>query len=360
MTALSRQPEWRLFADGDSLYRDMLQGIDNATRSVHLESYIFANDTTGQRFIDHLCAKAQQGVEVRLHLDAIGSLGLLLSAQANRLKESGVELRWFNPPNHFYLPRLNRRNHRKLLVIDNHIAWLGGFNIQREYSREQVGDACWRDSHIRLEGPLANLAGLYFDKLWQRQRRWRPTSTGNESFHLISNQNLRQTHRFRRLLNRRIKRARNRVWLTTPYFTPDHRTRVALMKAAQRKVDVRLLVPMKSDQRLTQWAARAAYSRLLDAGVRIYEYCPSILHAKTAMIDASWATIGTANLDYRSFFVNYELNLVAQDTALCSTLAEHFTADLSVAREITKDGWRRRGRLRRLTEFIGWLARKWL
>ena len=148
--------------------------------------------------------------------------------------------------------------------------------------------------------------------------------------------------------------------MTTPYFVPDHRTQHRLIEAAHRDVEVRLLVPAKSDVPLARWAARASYAALLHAGVRIFEYRPRMLHAKTAVVDGSWATIGTANLDYRSFFLNYELNLVSRNLDLCRRLQAQFDEDLAQSRQITAVSWPQRPSTERLLEAVGWMARRWL
>lgn len=349
-----------VFTEGDELYADMLRHVQAARRSVRLECYIFGNDGIGREFVEALAERAQAGVRVQLHLDAFGSFSFSISDGPGKLREAGVELRWFNPWRFPRLLALNRRNHRKLLIVDDEHAWLGGFNLHEESSRRYHDVQCWRDTHVRMDGQLAREATEFFDRLWRGQRRWRAGVRPERTTYLVSNQNLRQVHRFRRLLKFRMRNARHRIWLTTPYFMPDHATQQAMAEAARRGIDVRLLTPFKTDQRVAQWAARAAYANLLDAGVRIYEYRPRILHAKTVVIDRDWCTIGTANLNYRSFFVNYELNLISESDALANTLADIFEQDLENSREVTQRAWRRRGWSWRVTELIGWLARRYL
>lgn len=349
-----------VFTEGDELYEDMLWHVRQAQHSVRLESYIFENDAIGGEFIEACCERARAGIKVQLHLDALGSLMLSLSDAPERLREAGAELKWFNPARLFRLLKLNRRNHRKLLVVDDRFAWLGGFNIHDDSSRRYTGEECWRDTHLRIGGPLARVAAEYFDNLWCGRRNWRAPMDPERGAFLVSNHNLRQTHRFRRLLKRRMRNAVDSVWLTTPYFMPDRATQQEMARAARRGVDVRLLVPFKTDRPVTQWAARAAYSQLLAAGVRIYEYRPRLLHAKTAIVDGQWCTIGTANIDYRSFYVNYELNLISSRTDLAGILRKNFLDDLEVSREILDSAWQRRGWSMRIEEVIGWLARKFL
>ncbi len=358
--AATAHPPFHVFTEGDDLYDDMLAAIAAARRDIRLESYMFEGDAVGSIFIEALCARAREGVRVRLHLDALGSLGLMLGDAPRQLRAAGVELRWFNPPRPLQLFKLNRRNHRKLLVIDNQRAWLGGFNIHVECSYRHYGIERWRDTHVRFAGRLATMAGGYFDRLWEDRRHWRQSFRGDTRAFLVSNHNLRHVHRFRRLLKRQMRLAHASVWLTTPYFMPDRGTRRGMADAARRGVDVRLLVPYKTDRVVTRWAARAAYSRLLAAGVRIYEYQPRVLHAKTVLIDDLWNTIGTANLDYRSFYVNFELNLITRDSDLVARLRRDFLADLDQARPVLAESWEKRGVWGRLAEVIGRIARKFL
>lgn len=347
-----------VFTEGDALYDDMLAAISAARGSISLESYIFEPDTVGRRFIDALIDKAQEGVQVRLHLDAFGSLALAISEQVERLRAAGVDLKWFNPW-HWYAPlRFNRRNHRKLLVVDGAAAWLGGFNIHIDNSLQAFGEARWRDTHVRIDGPLAQEAQAYFDHLWDGRRRWLPVSHALGESILVSNHNWIQRFRFRRMLLRQFRSARDYVWLATPYFMPDQLLQNEMARAAARGIDVRLIVPFKTDRPMTQLAARAAYGSLLNAGVRIFEYQPRILHTKTAVIDGNWCSIGTANLDYRSFFVNFELNLVSGRRVLVEQLRNDFARDQAMSLEVTPTVWAERGLLRRLGEIIGWLARK--
>lgn len=349
-----------VFTDGDDLYEDMLWHIRKARNSVRLESYIFENDTIGSEFVEACCERARAGVRVRLHLDALGSLALSISDAPDRLRAAGVELRWFNPARLFRLFKLNRRNHRKLLVVDDSVAWLGGFNIHDESSRRYKGEECWRDTQVRMEGPLAVVAGDFFDHLWEGNRRWRAPFDMDSRAFLVSNHNLRQQHRLRRLLKHRMRKAGKRIWLTTPYFMPDSATQQAMARAARRGVDVRLLVPFKTDRPVTRWAARAAYTHLLTAGVRIFEFQPRLLHAKTAIIDDGWCTVGTANIDYRSFYVNFELNLISRRSDLADILSRNFLDDVKLSKEVTGAEWQRRSIASRFPELVGWVARKFL
>jgi cardiolipin synthase len=351
---------FELFTDGDTLYKAMLASIASARDHVLLESYIFADDEIGRRFAAALAAAASRGAVVRVHLDAAGSLFWRSHRLAKRLRRAGVQLRWFHRWDWRHPWRYNRRNHRKLLVIDAYCAYVGGFNIHRENSRRLYGEQCWRDTHVRLVGPLAREAMQLFGEFWMGRKRHPATHRLGDGDLLLSN----YTHGARRLLNgtfgNMLSHARHTIFITTPYFVPQLRIQRQVADAAARGVDVRLLVPFKSDVRLAQWAARAAYATLLASGVRIYEYQPRLLHAKTIIVDAGHATVGTANIDYRSFFLNYELNLFTRNPHLCHELEKVFLADLAHSEEIHGEQWSKRSWTDKLLELVGWMARRWL
>lgn len=357
-TVTGSNDRFTVFTEGDALYADMLDAIQGARASIDLECYIFEPDAIGKVFIDALIARSRAGVQVRLQLDAFGSLTLRMSREDDRLREAGIELHWFNSWRWYAPLRFNRRNHRKLMIVDGEMAWLGGFNIHVDSSLAEFGEGRWRDTQVRIDGPLAGEAQVYFNQLWQGRRRWRSKMDNDAESFLVSNHNWRQRHRLRHLLLDQFRYARRSIWLSTPYFMPDLMTQKAMARAARRGIDVRLLVPYKTDRPVTQLAARASYGVLLNAGVRIYEYQPRILHAKTAVFDNTSCTVGTANLDYRSFFVNFELNLVSRRALLVKRLADDFMEDLTQSEEVTPSIWAERSYLRRVGELIGWFARK--
>ncbi|HHH35572.1 MAG TPA: cardiolipin synthase B [Gammaproteobacteria bacterium] len=350
---------FRLYTEGDELYADMLRSIAGARQRIRMESYIFAPDELGWRFARALARRGEEGLQVRVLMDAAGSLFWRAPELARYLRAHGVKVRWFHRWSWRRPLRYNRRDHRKLLAIDEDHFYLGGFNIHRENSLELYGEQRWRDTHVRLEGELTRHANRLFDRFWKGRKRWMPPRRRRANV-LLTNHSGRCRHALQCLYMEIFHRARSRIYVTTPYFVPDHRTQHTLMEAARRGVDVRLLVPRKSDVTLTRWAAQAAYAGLLREGVRIFEYQPRILHAKTAVADGDWATLGTANLDYRSFFLNYELNLVSRDPGLCRGLEAQFLRDLEASVEIMPVEWAQRHWGRHLLEMIGWLARRWL
>jgi cardiolipin synthase len=358
---LARVPEaLELYTEGDALYDAMLRAIHSATRSVRFETYILVPDEAGWEFAKALGERASSGVDVRVQIDAAGSLSWRFGSLGRHLRSKGVRLRFFHRWRWRDPWRYNRRNHRKLLVVDDAEAYIGGFNIHRESSRRLHGNKRWRDTAVRMRGELARQAAHLFDAFWNGERRWECQPAEGAGAVLMANNSFGCRHRLYCWFAERFATARDRIYVTTPYLVPSLRAQHALEAAAARGVDVRLLVPGISDVAIVQWAAHAAFAPLLRAGVRIYEYQPRVLHAKTAVIDGEWSTLGTANMDYRSFFTNFEVNLVARDPTLAAELERQFLADIAEAEPVELRRWLRRGWPRRMLESVGWLVRRWL
>ena len=347
-----------LFTEGDMLYDAMLSDIHAANSAIRLESYIFADDEAGAPFLAALAEAAAADQATTVRVDSAGSWGTVSRARQRALMARGATWQWSRPCSWRAPWAFHRRNHRKLLIVDDRIAYVGGFNIHRESSRRAVGEARWRDTHVRFTGPLVRDAIELFDRFPRRPRvRWSDFPGG---VHLLPNNSRRCRHLLRCAYLAKFRSVRERIWLTTPYFVPDSRSQSELCDAACRGIDVRVLVPAKGDVGLAAWATHAAYARMLEAGVRIWEYKPRVLHAKTVLVDQDWATVGTANFDYRSFFLNDELNLVVDDAGFNAQLVKHFEADLLDSKEVTANTWRHRRWPRMFAETIGWWARRWL
>ncbi|HSN16576.1 MAG TPA: phospholipase D-like domain-containing protein, partial [Gammaproteobacteria bacterium] len=232
----------------------------------------------------------------------------------------------------------------------------------RENSLAVFGKTRWRDTQVRVTGAAARTLQVLFDAFWRNQLLPYPELPVLDGV-LITNHSRRGRNHLHRLYGRKFAEARHYIHLTTPYFVPDRRTRRELMRAARRGVEVKLLVPHRIDERLArvvQWAAHALYSNLLAAGVQIHEYMPRMLHAKTLVVDGDWCTVGTANVDYRSFFLNYELTLVSTARTLVDRLEQDFQADLAQSVRIQSRRWADRHPWFRFLETIGWAVRRWL
>lgn len=354
---------FRLFTEGDDLFDAFIDAIAGARASIRLESFIFAADAVGWRFAEALAERARAGVDVRLHFDARGGAFKPSAALYRALVEAGVVLRWYHPWSWRHPVRYFQRDHRKLLVVDEEVAFLGGFNIRLENSRTLYGPARQRDSHVSVRGELARLASLLFDRLWHHADDPEvdavPDDVADIEALLLPNFSRQCQRRLACLYSGLLGRARHTAYLTTPYFCPGTIIHSALRAAARRGVDVGLLVPRHSDPPFVAWTTRSAYATLLEAGVRIHEYLPRKLHAKTSVID-DWAIVGSANMDHLSLFVNHELILIARDAPLAEALRAQFKVDLVDAAEVRSSAWRGRPWQERWLEGIGRAARRFL
>jgi cardiolipin synthase len=342
---------------GTDLFDDMLAAIEGAQRQILLETYIWKADEVGQRFKTALEAAAERGVEVYLIYDAFANL--VVSPRFKRFPAPIKVLRYpvyaagWRP---FDLRRYGR-DHRKILVVDDSVGFVGGFNIGAAYATE------WRDTHVRITGPGVWDLKRAFADFWNLNRR-RRLGSSERPLLLETASAWEPTIRFHRNVPRlwmfpiramyieAIARASKNVWLTTAYFLPDPDFAEALTAAARRGVDVRLLIPAKSNHVVSDWISRGYFSQLLDAGVKVLRYRDAMVHAKTATIDGTWSTVGTANIDRLSLTGNYEINVEIIDPRLAASLEEVFRVDESNCLELTKAEWEARDMYRRFTEFV--------
>lgn len=368
-----------LLIDGPQTEKAMLRAISRARRHIDLETYLLEPAGIGERLAGVLEAKRAERVAVRVLYDSIGSLSTPPEYFA-RLKAAGVAVCEFNPVNPLRLQgdarlSLNNRDHRKLLIVDNRAAFTGGINISNVYSAASSSRRIkapsraegWRDTHVVVHGPVVDQFQKRFDDAWHSQgcpagagggQRIDPPAAraGSMAMRLVAGDPLAERSELYLALLSAIEHARRRVWLTYGYFVPDERIRRALQDAARRGVDVRLVLPGFSDFWAPLHAGRARYSELLEAGVRIFERHDALLHAKTAVIDGVWTSIGSTNLDWRSFVHNYEADLLVLDSAFANEMELLFGVDQSASREIVASAWARRGVKNRLLE---WLAGFW-
>jgi len=330
----------QLFGDGPTTYDSLERAIAEARQHVHMEYYIFEEDQTGRRFRDLLTSKAREGVQVRVLVDGVGSFGL--EGFMAPLVDAGGELAAFLPVSFAWWPRVNLRNHRKIAVIDGRVAFTGGVNIGDEYTGRKGGRDPWRDTHLRIEGPAVYHLQEVFAEDWhfatdqdRMEESWFPDQgqAGDVMVQVVASGPDTDTSPIRSILFAAINSAKKRAFLTTPYFVPDQAMLMALETAALRGVDVRLLLPSRSDLPLVMYAGRSYYDELLRSGVRIFEYHGGILHAKTLVVDDTWATVGSANMDIRSFQLNFELNVAIYGAHYANNLGEVFERDLGNARE---------------------------
>ena len=356
-----------LLTDGQQTYAALRAAIAGARRRIDMESYEF-DPVEGARFGDLLLAKRAEGVEVNLIFDSFGSLDTPASL-IERLRQGGVRVLEYHPVGFFTgLPLdLNRRDHRKLLVVDNAVAITGGVNINQVYDirrqkrRGQPVDPtrlAWRDTDVRIEGPVVAQFEQIFEQTWQGQHGPAlspppppPASPrGDALVQAIDGTPSQHRTLIYRTLLMAISLARTSIHLTTGYFAPTPDLDRALEAAARRGVDVEIVVPAHSSSATVVAAGRAHYAALMKAGVKIYERRAVVLHAKTAVIDHLWATVGSANLDWRSVIYNNEINAVILDRAFAQRMEALFSDDVAASRPIDPQTWAHRSLLERLEE----------
>jgi cardiolipin synthase len=355
-----RVREAEILLDGDAAYAAIGDAVDAARHHVHLEYYIWEPGGVGTRLRDRLEAKAKEGVAVRILLDAFGS-GAAKRRFWKPLVEAGGEVAWFNRPSLArFQPRLmNFRTHRKIVVCDAEIGFTGGMNVADVQSREKSGEKAWRDTHLRLEGDAVRKLQWVFLENWQYATGAAPEADevlpplaeeGESLVQVVASGPDHDVHAIQKLFFSAVAGAEERVQVTSPYFVPDDAMLTALSTAALRGVDVRVLVPQRSDSVLVTAAGRSYYEPLLNCGVRIFEYLPRMLHAKSLVVDRDLAVVGTANMDNRSFSLNFEVAAVLYGSEGNDRLAAAFETDLGHAREVSAEDVARVPILRRLVE----------
>jgi cardiolipin synthase len=368
-TAASSGNRVRVLVDAADTYQEMMQAIAGATSYVHIEFYIIKPDAVGLALRDGLVNLAKLGVSVRVICDALGSVDLPTEFW-NPLRDAGGKAAFFAPLTKMRLrirrrDRVDFRNHRKIVIVDGRVGFTGGINVGKEYLGLDPNVGNWRDTHVRIEGPAVLSLQQAFVHDWL-------LTTGealdDEGFfemgppvgdcpvQVIDSGPDRTWASMELYYAQAIAFAQQRVWITNPYFIPSQTIESMLVQAALRGVDVRLLLPKKSDSHLVTWASHSYYRYLLFAGVRIFEYDRGFVHAKTMVVDDWVATIGSANMDLRSFKLNFELNAFLFDSGICQTLASHFETDLERALEVTKAMERRVSLGRRLLRGIARLT----
>ncbi|UZE94502.1 phospholipase D-like domain-containing protein [Alkalimarinus alittae] len=329
-----------VYCEGDELFTAMLDAISNAEISIYLESYIFATDEVGQRFIVALQEKAMQGVDVRIHIDAAGSGNWLHGSFFKKMIPYGVKLKWFHRWAWKNPLQFNVRNHRKILVVDGTKAFIGGFNIHNESSRKMIGVQRWFDCHVAMSEPTAKAVERYFLEFWNGSRQFHlPVS--DSPIYLLPNFSKKCRFRLRCEIGNMLKSAKESVRVATPYFVPDSFLLKRLIATASRGVRVELMVPRLSDNKCVDWAVKNYYTQLLMAGIEVYEYQPRMLHAKLMIVDDVKVMIGSANVDYRSLFVNFELVLITSNNALISSFRKLYSAAKTECHPISAAHWKR-------------------
>ncbi len=366
-----------LLHDGAQCFPAMLDAIAHAKHEVLLEMYWFGSDRTGWRFANALMDKAREGVPVAVIYDAVGSIDAdedIFEA----MRAAGVRVIDYNPiapwRRRFRIGVVNRRNHRKMLMVDRRIGFTGGVNIGDEWADEADGGEGWRDDMVRIEGLAVASMRTIFLHTWNelaKQDEYEtpfvepppPSRYSGESeakVRVLANHFLGERRAIRSTYLDRIRRAKESVYITNSYFVPDGVIRRALRRAAGRGVDVRVLLPGESDVPAVSYASRRMYGWLLNQGIHMHEWRGNVLHAKTAVIDGEWTTVGTYNLDYRSWRFNLEVTVAIEDPTVGAAMKERFFQDLESAPEVDLRHFRHRPISERMLEHFFYLFRKLL
>lgn len=352
----------QLLVNGEETFPAIFNAIDQAQHHIHLEYYILEDSTITQQLFDKLIAKAQKGVEVRIIYDDVGS-NHLSQTSIDQLTQAGIEIYPFMPVR---FPRLtskvNFRDHRKIVVVDGTICFLGGINFSDRYDN-RYNQSYWRDTHIQIEGEATKSLQLLFLLNWKfASEKWVepsplyfPTSTIENALLPIQITGSGPDSDWSSIMQglfTAIAEANERILITTPYFIPNESILTAITTAVRAGIEVEIIIPEQSDTRIAHFATRSFIKSLLKAGVKVYLYRKGFIHAKTLVIDHQFSTVGTANMDYRSFLTNFEVNAFIYDTDLTKKLAEQFEHDRENARLLSYAEWKKRPIIHRIFESI--------
>jgi len=348
------------YTDGRSKIEALLREIDAAKHHIHIQYYIFCDDTTGCRLRDALVAKARQGVEVRILYDDVGCSGVKKSFFEGMRREGIEAFAFLHVKFPLFTSKVNYRNHRKIAVIDGCVGFIGGMNIADRYVRGTEWGS-WRDTHFRIEGSGA--AGLQASFLsdWSATTKqqiaaaeyYPPAARFTDNImQIVSSGPFGKWRTLLQADSYAIARARRRVWIQTPYYLPSDVLNSALQEAALAGIDVRLMLPARSDSKVVDLATHSYLDDMMKAGVKILFYMPGFLHSKLLIIDDMLSVIGSANMDFRSFEHNFEVNAFVYDGEFTARMASVFEEDQSRSHPLTPAEWFRRPRSRRVAESL--------
>jgi cardiolipin synthase len=351
-----------ILQNGDEIFPATLAAVRAARRNINFAQYFYEDGQPAKDLAEAFAERCRAGVEVNVLLDAVGSLRMPEELK-NLMKESGCRVELFRPLSPFALQRTNYRNHRRILVVDGVVGKTGGSGISGDWTGDGRQKGHWRDTDVLVEGPVvAQLQGAfaenwlettgvalggpeYFPKSGLKHR-------GTVDAQLVRSSPAGGSHAAYTMFLLAMAAAQRSISITNPYFVPDNRMLETLMDAAQRGVRVTLLVPAAIDNQFVRQASRAEFGQLLLSGVRIYEYQPAYLHAKTMTVDGIWSTVGSTNLDHRSFGLSDEINLVIYDTRVARKMEEVFEEDLAYSQRITYEAWDDRSLISRFFEML--------
>lgn len=359
---------FELLLDGPAFFPRMLAAVEQARQQVEIELYLIEDGRCSERLVEALCRAAERGVAVRGLFDAYGAAGLG-GALRERMQGAGVQLRWYNPVRWRRGLRNFHRDHRKLLLVDQRVAYVGGTGSTDEFWLPDEALSSWHEAMVEIEGPLVGDWQQLFEQLWRSRFSWRPSHQpvplslpecppAGRGLGRVAYADAAQHRDILLSLLRALRGAKQRVWLATPYFLPTWKIRRALRRAAGRGVEVRLLLAGRNtDHPPVRFAGQRYYPRLLRAGVRIFEYQPRFLHLKMVLVD-DWVSVGSCNFDHWNLRFNLDANVEALDPDFAQAVSASFIEDFGNSREITLDAWRQRPWWRRAQQRLwGWLDR---
>ena len=361
----NRTGNLEIIANGPNFYPAILDAMRAAQRSICLEAYVFHKGEIARQYVETLAERARAGVEVNLTLDAFGSANAGKSF-FRPLLEAGGRVRRYNGLSWYRKLRIDNRTHREIVIIDGKTAFVGGAGVADQWYTGVRGNPRWRDTMVRVEGEaVPNLQATFAEnwlassgELLVREAYFPVIQCPNPTTSLVVNSTptVGGSTRARVLFQLLLASARQTIDLTTPYFLPDQSLMRELCRAVERGVKLRILVPgRKADHLLTRSTSRGGYGPLLEAGAEVYEYQPSMIHAKILCVDRLWAVVGSTNFDNRSFGINDEVNLAVRDPAVAQRLENDMANDLAQSRRISLEDWRRRPVTERATELLGWV-----
>ncbi|MEP6603762.1 MAG: phospholipase D-like domain-containing protein [Spartobacteria bacterium] len=350
-----------MLQNGDVFFPAMLDAIRTAKKTINFEAFIFYSDSIGQEFRDALCDKARAGLEVRVLLDGIGSSRKLKNADVRMMKKAGCKFSYYHPTHSFRVDRANRRSHRRILVVDGKIGFTGAVGFAEKWAGHTQDKEHWRDAQVRIEGPL--VAGLQaaFQEHWAKtfgealsgaDQFPKLESAGDLKAQVVSSRSFSMAP-VPLVEAVAWTAATKRIWITNSYCTPTDDQVRQLVKAVDRHVDVRLLLPgPNNDQPMTKSAGRTAYGKMLEGGVKIFEYQPTMIHEKSMVVDGMFSMFGSSNFDARSSEINEELDLVVYDQKFGHAMESSFEKDLTRSREYTLQEFKNRSLWERTTEWL--------
>jgi len=343
----------KILVNGEEKFKYLMADLKKAENHIHFEYYILKDDTTGTQILDILCDKAKAGVEVRVSYDGVGSS--ISSRMLKKMKQSGVKSYPFMP---VFFPRftskMNYRNHRKIAIIDGRIGYVGGLNISDNYNNavKRKNKPFWRDTHLRMEGEAVKSLQIHFLMTWDfvsnekfkvTKTYFPETSIENEApVQIAASGPDTDWANIMEAIFTAILTAESYVYITTPYFIPNDEILSALQVASKSGVEVKLLIPKESDSWTAKYATDSYLEPLLEAGVQVYRYTKGFIHAKTIVVDDLFSTIGTSNIDYRSFSINFEINALIYNQKESKQLKKIFEDDLKDSEKVTLNKWQAR------------------